>query len=135
MLRFRFNVRVLTTVHYASIFGIAASGVLTSLISYELTRISECRRLPSGDNRTEVDALQVEAQAPQDRDRLLFDPAHHKRQRQVVDSSAKEVANACYLEKKSVRKRNCFIFTSSFLANPVKSLGQEKLNLRACYIT
>lgn len=38
MLRFRFNVRVLTTVLYASIFGIAASEVLTSFISYESTR-------------------------------------------------------------------------------------------------
>jgi hypothetical protein len=47
----------------------------------------------------------------------------------------KRLANACYLEKRSVRKRNCFILTSSFLANPVESLGQEKLSLRACYIT
>ena len=52
----------------------------------------------------------------------LFDPAHNKRQRQVVDSRA---ANACYLEKRSVRKRNCFILTSSFLADPVKSLAKK----------
>ena len=65
----------------------------------------------------------------------LFDPAHNKRQRQVVDSRAKRLANACYLEKRSVRKRNCFILTSSFLANPVESLGQEKLSLRACGFT
>lgn len=51
-----------------------------------------------------MDALQVEAQAPQDRDRLLFDPAHHKRQRQVVDSRAKEVGK-CLLSRKKVRSQ------------------------------
>jgi hypothetical protein len=72
-----------------------------------------------------VDALQVEAQAPQDRDRLLFDPAHHKRQRQSLTPAPKRLANARYLEKRSVRKRNCFILTSSFLADPVKSLAKK----------
>ena len=65
MLRFRFNVRVLTTVLYASIFDIAASEVLTS---FSIVRVDEDLQnvvvYPAGDNRTEVDALQVEAQAP-----------------------------------------------------------------------